>query len=183
MSTFHFCGRLRRLILLNLFKTWSKFSTSFFAYGLNPYGFYKGVKFEPNSFKLTHEMVTLMGGRDSQGYALFQRLTVKGFLAIRPYADQIIEVVRLMLGTEFPSFKGEPTIKRLRDRFALDLNERTAADYMAGVIKNAHENVRSTVYDEFQRVRRISLALKIHLAWIPSISYKMVCFVSLFWAH
>ncbi|KAI0818966.1 atypical/PIKK/PI4K protein kinase [Irpex lacteus] len=111
-----------------------------------------GVKFEPNSFKLTHEMVVLMGGRYSQGYQLFQQLTVKAFLAIRPYADQLVSTVQLMLETGLPSFKGEPTIKRLRDRFALELNERQAADWMMAIIRNAHENVRSTAYDEFQRV-------------------------------
>ncbi|KAE9409758.1 hypothetical protein BT96DRAFT_962286 [Gymnopus androsaceus JB14] len=112
-----------------------------------------GVKFEPSSFKLNHEMIVLMGGRYSQGYQLFQHLTVKAFLAIRPYADQLVETVQLMLGTGLPSFKGEGTIKRLRDRYALGLNERQAAEYMMGVIKNAHENMRSTVYDEFQRLQ------------------------------
>ncbi|KZP21149.1 hypothetical protein FIBSPDRAFT_788486 [Athelia psychrophila] len=112
-----------------------------------------GVKFEPNSFKLNHEMVTLMGGRPSQGYDLFQHLTVKAFLAIRPYADQLVSTVELMLGTGLPSFKGEPTIKRLRDRFALGLNERQAAEFMMGIVRNAHENVRSTAYDEFQRLQ------------------------------
>ena len=57
-----------------------------------------------------------------------------------------------MLGTGLPSFKGEGTIRRLRERFALGLNERHAADYMMGVVRNAHENMRSKVYDEFQRV-------------------------------
>jgi hypothetical protein len=57
-----------------------------------------------------------------------------------------------MLETGLPSFKGEPTIKRLRERFALDLNERQAAELMVSVVRNAHENVRSTAYDEFQRV-------------------------------
>jgi phosphatidylinositol 4-kinase len=112
----------------------------------------QGVKFEPNSFKLNHEMVELMGGRYSQGYELFQHLTVKAFLTIRPYVDQLVSTVQLMLGTGLPSFKGEPTIKRLRDRFAPGLNERQAAEWMMGVVRNAHENVRSTVYDEFQRV-------------------------------
>ncbi|EGO21128.1 hypothetical protein SERLADRAFT_452259 [Serpula lacrymans var. lacrymans S7.9] len=115
-----------------------------------------GVKFEPNSFKLNHEMVLLMGGRYSQGYELFQHLTVKAFLAIRPHADQLISTVQLMLGTGLPSFKGEPTIKRLKDRFALGLNDRQAAEWMMGVIRNAHENVRSTAYDEFQRVSHTS---------------------------
>lgn len=112
-----------------------------------------GVKFEPNSFKLNHEMVNLMGGRYSQGYQLFQSLTIKAFLAIRPHAEQIVDTVQLMLDTGLPSFKGEPTIRRLRDRFALHLNERQAADYMMGIIRNAHENVRSTAYDEFQRLQ------------------------------
>ncbi|KAJ9109086.1 hypothetical protein QFC21_000414 [Naganishia friedmannii] len=112
-----------------------------------------GVKFEPNSFKLSHEMVVLMGGRESQGYRMFQELTVKAFLAIRPYAEQLIDTVHLMLGTGLPSFKGEPTIKRLRDRFQLHLSERAAAEYMMGVIKNAHENYRSTVYDGFQKAQ------------------------------
>ncbi|KAJ9109753.1 hypothetical protein QFC19_001983 [Naganishia cerealis] len=112
-----------------------------------------GVKFEPNSFKLSHEMVVLMGGRESQGYRMFQELTVKAFLAIRPFADQLVDTVHLMLGTGLPSFKGEPTIKRLRDRFQLQLSERAAADYMMSVIKNAHENYRSTVYDGFQKAQ------------------------------
>ncbi|KAF8579311.1 atypical/PIKK/PI4K protein kinase [Ramaria rubella] len=115
-------------------------------------GMIEGVKFEPNSFKLNHEMVTLMGGRYSQGYSLFVNLTIKAFLAIRPYAEHLISTVHLMLGTGLPSFKGEPTMKRLRDRFALGLNEREAADFMMKVVKNAHENMRSMVYDEFQWV-------------------------------
>ncbi|KAH7879656.1 uncharacterized protein C8R40DRAFT_1158339 [Lentinula edodes] len=112
------------------------------------------VKFEPSSFKLKHEMIVLMGGRYSQGYQLFQHLTVKAFLAIRPYADQLVDTVQLMLRTGLPSLKGEGIIKRLRDRYALGLNERLAAEYMMGVIKNAHQNVRSTVYDEFQRANQ-----------------------------
>ncbi|KAF9446332.1 hypothetical protein P691DRAFT_708828 [Macrolepiota fuliginosa MF-IS2] len=112
-----------------------------------------GVKFEPHSFKLNHEMVILMGGRYSQGYQLFQSLTVKAFLAIRPFSEQIIDTIQLMLDTCLPSFKGEPTIKRLRDRFALQLNDRQAAEFMMGTIRNAHENVRSTAYDEFQRLQ------------------------------
>lgn len=100
-------------------------------------------------------MVILMGGRHSQGYQLFQNLTVKAFLAIRPYAEQIVNGVQLMLDTGLPSFKGETTIRRLRDRFALHMNERHAAESMMGIIRNAHENVRSTAYDEFQRVSNL----------------------------
>lgn len=95
-----------------------------------------------------------MGGRDSQGYKMFTDLTVKAFLVIRPHAEQLVDSCHLMLGTGLPSFKGEPTIKRLRDRFQLQLGERAAAEYMLGVIRNAHENMRSNVYDGFQKIQK-----------------------------
>jgi len=99
-------------------------------------------------------MVAVMGGKDSEGYKKFTELTIKAFLAIRPHADQLVDAVHLMLGTGLPSFKGEPTIKRLSDRFQLQLNERAAAKYMHGVIKNAHENMRSNFYDGFQKMQK-----------------------------
>ena len=97
-------------------------------------------------------MVILMGSRYSQGYAMFQHLTVKASLALRPYTDQLINTIRSTLDTGFPSFEGEGTIKRLRDRVALGMNERSAAGWMVNVMKDAHENVKSTAHDEFQRV-------------------------------
>jgi phosphatidylinositol 4-kinase len=97
-------------------------------------------------------MVVLMGGRYSQGYALFQQLTVKAFLALRPHVDALVSTVQLMFDPGLPISTEIPTNTRLRDRFAPALGERQAADFMMGIIRNAHENVRSTAYDEFQRV-------------------------------
>lgn len=117
-----------------------------------------------------------MGGRHSQGYQLFQNLTVKAFLAIRPYAEQIVDAVKLMLDTGLPSFKGETTIRRLKDRFALHMNERHAAELMMSIIRNAHENVRSTAYDEFQRVSNIPLTQlwRAHL-YFPASKWLATC--------
>ncbi|KAK0552405.1 phosphatidylinositol-4- kinase [Tilletia horrida] len=109
-----------------------------------------GVKFEPNSFKLSRDMIDVMGGGQSQGFKMFCELVTKSFLAIRPYAADIISSCELMLGTELPSFKGPPTIERLRDRFKLELTEREAAKHVEYLIKDAKENPRSTLYDGFQ---------------------------------
>ncbi|KAK0539233.1 phosphatidylinositol-4- kinase [Tilletia horrida] len=109
-----------------------------------------GVKFEPNSFKLSRDMIDVMGGGQSQGFKMFCELVTKSFLAVRPYAENIIGACSLMLGTELPSFKGTPTIDRLRDRFKLELTEREAAKHVEYLIKDAKENPRSTLYDGFQ---------------------------------
>jgi phosphatidylinositol 4-kinase len=95
-------------------------------------------------------MVNLMGGRESVGYRMFTELTVKAFLACRPYGQAVVDTASLMLAAEFPSFKGEPTMERLRDRFKLDLTEQEAAEAMKAIIADADTNFRSRVYDEFQ---------------------------------
>lgn len=109
-----------------------------------------GIKFEPNSFKLTNEMITLMGGKNSQGYRQFYELTVKAFLSCRAYVDEVVSTCNLMMATDLPSFKGEGTMHRLRERFRPELSEREAAQYMVTIIDDAAENGRSIAYDQFQ---------------------------------
>lgn len=112
--------------------------------------FFQGIKFEPNSFKLTHEMVDVMGGVHSAGFRAFKELTVKAFLACRPFVEEVCATVRLMMATGLPSFTGDVTIDRLRDRFKPEMTESEAAQYMRGVIANAQFSQRSILYDRFQ---------------------------------
>lgn len=88
-----------------------------------------------------------MGGRESAGYRMFCELTVKAFLAVRPYVNEIVDTATLMMGTGLPSFRGEGTLQRLRERFRPDLSERQAAAHMISIIDDAFENARSTMYD------------------------------------
>ena len=102
-------------------------------------------------FKLTSEMIQVLGGdANSPGYILFSELCVKGYLACRLYAEEIVSIVQQMLESGLPCFKGELTIRRLRERFQLDKSERAAADFMISCIRQSHENTRSGLYDLFQ---------------------------------
>lgn len=109
-----------------------------------------GMRFEPFSFKLSHEMVAVMGGPDSPGYRMFEQLVVKCFLACRPFADDIVATCGLMLGTDLPSFKGPPTLDRLRDRFKPELSEREAAKHAQSLVRDAYGNTRAVLYDFIQ---------------------------------
>ncbi|KAG0096965.1 phosphatidylinositol-4- kinase [Podila epicladia] len=110
-----------------------------------------GINFESSPFKLTTEMVQIMGmSVEDQGYRWFCELCVKAYLACRPYAEQIIQMVALMLESGLPCFRGE-TVKRLRSRFQLDRSERAAADFMKEKIDESHLNKRTVLYDSFQK--------------------------------
>lgn len=59
-------------------------------------------------------------------------------------------MVGMMMDSGLPCFKGDITIKKLRERFQLDKSDRAAADYMLWCIRQSHENTRSGLYDRFQ---------------------------------
>ena len=117
------------------------------------------LNWEPD-FKLTAEFVDLMCAgytpktviTEPPFYRLFRELTVKGFLALRPYHEEIITIVTLMLETGLPCFRGQ-TIPKLKDRLKLNLSEREARDHMLKVINENSKNFWGKTYDMIQALQ------------------------------
>ncbi|XP_044714989.1 phosphatidylinositol 3- and 4-kinase domain-containing protein [Hirsutella rhossiliensis] len=109
-----------------------------------------GIKFERAPFKLTSEMVAVMGGStDHQSFKWFEELCVKAFLASRQYCDKLSQIVLLMMDSGLPCFKPE-SVKHFRERFVLDRTEREAADFMKDLIKKSFSSYSTGIYDQFQ---------------------------------
>lgn len=109
-----------------------------------------GIKFERAPFKLTSEMLAVMGGSpEHQAFKWFEELCIKAFLASRPYMEKLSQIVLLMMGSGLPCFKPE-TIKNFKDRFVLEKSEREAAEFMRGLIKSSYGSVSTGIYDQFQ---------------------------------
>lgn len=56
----------------------------------------KGLKFELAPFKLTGEMVEVLGGIKSKKFREYRELMRLGFMAIQEHADKVIKVVEMM---------------------------------------------------------------------------------------
>ncbi|KAH3988341.1 hypothetical protein HBH51_000510 [Parastagonospora nodorum] len=111
-----------------------------------------GIKFERAPFKLTAEMIAVMGGSTTaQPYRWFEELTVKAFLAARQHANHLSHIVEVMLDSGLPCFKPD-TIKNFRDRFVLDRDERGAAEFMRDCVKRSAGSQSTGVYDRFQLI-------------------------------
>ncbi|KAI1338583.1 phosphatidylinositol 3 [Xylariaceae sp. FL0016] len=109
-----------------------------------------GVKFERAPFKLTNEMLLVMGGSvDHQAFKWFEELCVKAFLACRPYAEKLSQMVLLMMESGLPCFKPE-SVKHFKERFVLEKNEREAAEFVRDLVKKSAGNYSTVVYDQFQ---------------------------------
>ncbi|KAF1953865.1 phosphatidylinositol 4-kinase-like protein STT4 [Byssothecium circinans] len=111
-----------------------------------------GVKFERAPFKLTGEMIAVMGGsQTSQPFRWFEELTIKAFLVSRKHCNHLVHIVEVMLDSGLPCFKPE-TIQNFRDRFVLEKTEREAADYMRELIKKSAGSYSTGTYDKFQQL-------------------------------
>lgn len=105
--------------------------------------------FEPD-MKITTEMGLIMGKEiNSPPFQWFTELIIKGFLAIRPYREQICTLVSLLIDTGLPCFRGKP-IESLRARFQPSFTEREAAMYIQAIVNKCYNNWRTNTYDNIQ---------------------------------
>lgn len=112
-----------------------------------------GIKFEAVPFKLTKEMVKVMGGSNqTAAYHDFEELCIKAYLSARLHMNAIIDCIEPMLESGLPCFKGTRTIKNLENRFQPDKTDHEAAMFMKALIGKSFESVFTKGYDEFQRL-------------------------------
>ena len=107
-----------------------------FIFDVSPGG---NMKFEKAEFKLTKEMIQIMGGNNSEAYKTFVDLTVKAFLACRDNMNKLLDPVVLMFSSGLDCFR-DNSIKNFTDRFKLELNEEEAVKYMKDIIQTAEDN-------------------------------------------
>ena len=56
----------------------------------------KGIKFELAPFKLTYDMVEVLGGIQSKKFRQFTELMRLGFMAIQQNEDKVVKLVEMM---------------------------------------------------------------------------------------
>eukprot|EP00455_Lapot_gusevi_P056669 TRINITY_DN9477_c0_g1_i5.p1 TRINITY_DN9477_c0_g1~~TRINITY_DN9477_c0_g1_i5.p1 ORF type:complete len:494 (-),score=133.45 TRINITY_DN9477_c0_g1_i5:107-1588(-) len=108
------------------------------------------MRFESANFKMTAEMVQLMGAsRDSELYRWFLSLCVRGFLAARAHVDDIMALATLLADSGLPCYK-PLTLQRLRARFMPERDEKSAATEMINIVRDADDHLTTKIYDVIQ---------------------------------
>ena len=118
-----------------------------FIFEISPGG---GLKFERAPFKLTREMIDVMGGsRDAPAFQSFVGLLTRCFFAARTRHEEIEAIADLMRSAGFPCFRAD-SIKKLRERFCVDRNPKDVIGHVQKLIDDSYEAVTTTGYDAFQ---------------------------------
>jgi phosphatidylinositol 3-kinase len=101
----------------------------------------------PPPMKLSREMVEGMGGLNSEHFADFKRLCYTAFLHLRRSANLILNLFSLMVDANVPDIALEPdkTVKKVQDKFRLDLTDEQAVQYMQSLIDISLISLTATV--------------------------------------
>ncbi|KAG7376840.1 Phosphatidylinositol 4-kinase beta [Phytophthora pseudosyringae] len=123
------------------------------------FGFFLGrapggsFSFETAPFKLTAEMVDVLGGRHSSNFQYFTDLCVQGALAARKHAETIYTLVEVMsYHSKLPCFVGGAAgpLSGLKDRLFLNMQEKKVAPTIQSMVQRAYDHFGTTKYDQFQ---------------------------------
>ncbi len=79
---------------------------------------------------------------------------VKGFLALREHADEIISFVEMTIisGLHLPCFQGsDRVLEQLRDRFRMDLSQNECKQFISDMVDWSSDNLRTRLYDWYQK--------------------------------
>lgn len=124
-----------------------------FLLGIAPGGSWS---FESAPFKLTKEMVQVLGGVSSSLFGEFVQLFVLGMLAAQRNAEKIITLVEIMMrNSTFPCFQDRDVSKdlqKLRDRFLLQHSTEQLVKASMKMISASYKNKWTKRYDQFQKI-------------------------------
>lgn len=123
-----------------------------FLLGISPGG---NLGFENAAFKLSGEMIEILGGnRSAEPFRCFVDLTVQGFLVAREIAINLLVAVTSMMDSGLPCFlHKDNNLDQLRDRFFLHLSDGEAAIKMRNLIDDAANKWTTIAYDGIQKLQ------------------------------
>ena len=116
----------------------------------------KGIKFEKAPFKITDEMLELIGGINSDNFKEYRKKLFKGYFAIYDHFEKIQKLAEFMFigqGKYFPCFvEKEIALANLKERLRPrnNMSKQQKLQYIDDLLSKSIDNWTTTYYDKFQ---------------------------------
>ena len=116
----------------------------------------KGIKFEKAPFKITDEMLELIGGINSDNFKEYKKRLFKGYFAIYDHYEKIQKLAEFMFigqGKYFPCFvEKEIALTNLKERLRPrdNMSKQQKMQYIVDLLSRSIDNWTTTYYDKFQ---------------------------------
>ncbi|KPI85778.1 putative phosphatidylinositol 4-kinase [Leptomonas seymouri] len=115
------------------------------------------LNFESAPFKLSQELIDVLGGASSDGFNYYHLLVYEGLAAARERSEDLLALISILTPhNAMPCFGTDPSavVGQMRARFRDDLlSEADYAVYAKELIVNSADNWRTRRYDQFQSLQ------------------------------
>ncbi|KAG1669855.1 Phosphatidylinositol 3-kinase catalytic subunit type 3 [Nymphon striatum] len=115
----------------------------------------------PPPMKLSKEMVEAMGGINSEYYQEFRKQCYTAFLHLRRHSNLILNLFSLMVDANIPDIALEPdkTVKKVQDKFRLDLTDEGAVHYMQNLIDVSVSAVMPALVEQIHKIAQVLVSM------------------------
>ena len=98
--------------------------------------------------------VEAFGGMTSEHYQEFRKECYTAFLSLRRYANLILNLFSLMVDASVPDIALEPdkTVKKVQDKFRLELSDEEAVQYMQNLIDVSATAVMAAIVERIHKL-------------------------------
>ncbi|CEF63341.1 Phosphatidylinositol 4-kinase beta [Strongyloides ratti] len=112
----------------------------------------KNLGFETSPFKLTPEIVDLMGGPTGEDFEEYKLLMLRGLIATRKHHDRIISLMNIMTNDcQIPCFRYGPSlVKGMLERFHISLTDDELHELIFNMVEYSRGSLTTRLYDNFQ---------------------------------
>ncbi|KAK6759964.1 hypothetical protein RB195_021490 [Necator americanus] len=112
----------------------------------------RNLGFETSPFKLTSELIGVMGGIDSDLYYYYKTLLLRGIIAARKHHERVMTIVQIMSkGSQLPCFRGGAAMLRaLKGRFHMTYTDIELQKLVDTLVEQSRDSLTTRLYDNFQ---------------------------------
>lgn len=99
-------------------------------------------------------MLELIGGENSEGFALLESLIIQAFLAARRIKSSILALVNAFADSDLPCFQYKrDTLERLYHKFFPTLSDSETKQRIESLIRDSVHNPTTSMYDGIQKLQ------------------------------
>ncbi|KAF1745785.1 hypothetical protein GCK72_022232 [Caenorhabditis remanei] len=112
----------------------------------------RNLGFETAPFKLTTEIIDVMGGIDSDMFLYFKSLLLRGLMAARKHHRRIVSLAEIMSsGSKMQCFRaGAETVRALEARFHVSSTDEQLQQLVDTLVEGSRDSYTTRFYDSFQ---------------------------------
>ncbi|CAI2355523.1 unnamed protein product [Caenorhabditis sp. 36 PRJEB53466] len=112
----------------------------------------RNLGFETAPFKLTSEIVDVIGGIDSDMFLYFKSLLLRGLMAARKHHRRIVSLVEIMAArSKMQCFRaGSETVRALEARFHVSSTDEQLQQLVDTLVDGSRDSYTTRFYDSFQ---------------------------------